>query len=94
MLYRGDDTNAFDRKFLKVSLKNADGLKIKRAELTCSGVKKTFENPVFPLWVDLCCDETKILLNSNCAHLALYDEHGRKHTCKGEIIITTKREVV
>lgn len=94
MLYRGDDTNAFGQKFMTIELENCQGLVITKAELQCGTVHKTFENPTFPLDVDLCCDETKVLLGSNCCYLCIYDEQGRKHTCKGEVTITTKKGVV
>lgn len=94
MLYRGDDTNAFDRKFIRVNLENAEGLNISKAEFKCGSILKTFDNPTFPLEIELTSDETKKLNYSNACYLAIYDEQGRKVTCKGNFTFSTKAQVV
>lgn len=94
MLYRGDDTDAFNGKFITIELENAENLIISKAEFKCGTILKTFENPLFPLQVSLSAEETAQLNYTNNCYLALYDEEGRKRTCAGTITITSKREVV
>ena len=94
MLYRGDDTNAFGGKFITINLDNAEGLNISKAEFRCAAILKTFENPTFPLEVNLSSEETSQLTGHNSCYLAIYDEHGRKHTCEGVLTFESKKEVV
>ena len=94
MIFKGDDTNAFNNKFLTIDLEGVEGVKISKAEFKCGSICKTFENPTFPLEVNFTCDETKTLLANNCCHLAVYDEFGRKRTCQGEITFVAKEQVV
>ena len=94
MLYRGDDTNAFDAKFLEIDLENVEGLTISKAEFRCGSILKTFENPLFPISISLTSEETAKLGMNNACYLAIYDELGRKHTCKGVLTFTSKLKVV
>ena len=94
MLYRGDDTNAFNNKFITIELENAEGLIISKAEFKCGEILKTFENPVFPIEISLSSEETSRLFQNNSCYLAIYDELGRKHTCNGYLSFSSKREVV
>ena len=94
MLYRGDDTDAFNRKFLTLELENAEGLKISKAEFRCGAIFKVFENPIFPLAVCLNRHETEQLCCNNKGYLALYDELGRKVTLDNYVLIETKSKVV
>lgn len=94
MLYRGDDTNAFNNKFITIELENAEGLIISKAEFKCGAILKTFENPVFPIDISLTSQETLKLSQDNVCYLAIYDEQGRKRTCSGYLTFSTKREVV
>lgn len=93
-LYKGDDTNAFDAKFLTIELENAQGLQISKAVFKCGTILKEFENPTFPLSIDLCCEETLRLNCSNTCYLAIYDDKGRKRTCSGSLCLIAKNEVV
>lgn len=94
MLYRGDDTDAFNRKFLTLELENAEGLKISKAEFRCGAISKVFEDPIFPIDITLTKEETEQLSGDNRGYLALYDEFGRKFTLDSYILIETKRKVV
>lgn len=94
MLYRGDDTNAFDNKFITIELENAEGLIISKAEFKCGYILKTFEYPTFPIEISLTSEETSNLSQNNSCYLAIYDEQGRKHTCDGYLSFSSKREVV
>lgn len=93
-LYRGDDTNAFNCKFLTINLMNANGLSISKAEFRCGAIIKTFENPTFPISVSLNSEETQKLWVTNTCSLAIYDELGRKKTCEGTITIPTRAKAV
>lgn len=82
-IYKGDDTGAFNRNFLTINLAGADDFLITKAEFRCGEVVKSFENPEFPITVNLTADETAKLQNSNTCYLAVYDENGLKKTCSG-----------
>lgn len=93
-IYRGDDTNAFGGNFLKISLNNPNNKFISKAEFRCGAVFKSFENPMFPLLINLNADETNKLQQENKGYLAIYDELGRKKTIETFITINSKGKVV
>lgn len=85
MVRKGDDTNAFGFKFLEVELNNPDELSISKAEVRIGVLVKTFENPVFPLEIELNREETIMLSEcGNQCYLAVYDMNGLKYTCENE----------
>ena len=98
MIYRGDNTQAFNGKPIIVKLKNAENHEIALAEFRCGPVLKTFENPEFPLKVYFTSEESNMLKPYNTMHLAVYDldekENLRKHTCKESAVLKTKQGVV
>ena len=93
-MFRGDDTDAFGGLFMTINVTNETGYTITRAVWECGAIRKTFENPVFPLEVNLSSKETKKLATNNVCYLATYDENGKKRTCKGYLKFTTEAEVV
>jgi hypothetical protein len=93
-IYKGDNTEAFDNKFLTIDVENINNLTISKAEFRCGKIIKTFKNPTFPIDINLTEIETKMLQTSNNCYLAIYDEKGRKKTCEGTIRIDAKNEVV
>lgn len=93
-IYRGDDTDAFGRKFLTLELENAEGLKITKAVFSCGKIRKEFINPVFPIDVCLKQNETEQLCCQNKGYLQIYDEQGRKMTLDNYVLIETKNKVV
>lgn len=93
-IYKKDDTNAFDQKFLRIELENPSNLKILKAEFRCGKILKIFTDPKFPLDVDLTNEETDQLSYSNTCYLAVYDEFGRKRTCEGSFSFPAKGAVV
>ena len=93
-IHKGDDTNAFDTKFISVVLENSDLLDISKAEFRCGTVLKTFEDPIFPLDIDLTSEETSKLDYQNVCYLAIYDRQGRKKTCEGYLTFTAKGRAV
>lgn len=94
MLYKGDDTNAFNNKFLTIDVEGIENVTISKAEFKCGTILKTFENPTFPLEVNFTGEETKKLLGSNSCYLAIFDEFGRKRTLDGHLTFTCAEEVV
>ena len=84
-VYKGDDTAAFGLTFLKINILNSDGYNISRAEFRCGEILKKFENPEFPITINLTADETEKLQLRNTCYLAIYDENGLKKTCSGSI---------
>lgn len=89
LLYRGDDTDAFENEFLTIELEEAPE-NIKKAEFRCGAVVKEYKNPVFPLKVSLNSSETMALREENNCYLAVYDQYGRKWTCEGTISVGTQ----
>lgn len=92
-LIKGDDSQAFGQNLLRITLSDPDGLlnnhRISRCEIRFSGcVAKVFENPVFPLIVNLTSEESERLsVGNNTAVMAVWDEDGRKLTPEGGQII-------
>lgn len=93
-IYRGDDTGAFDGKFLQINLNNLSEKVITKAEFRCGAIFKVFENPLFPIDINLTSEETLKLQDENSAFLAIYDEQGRKKTIMSDIVFKTKGRVV
>ena len=90
-LFRGDNTAAFGGNFLTINVTTESEIlpTITRAELKIGCICKTFENPTFPMTINLTEDETVKLQAVNNAYLALWDADGRKKTCQGTISIQT-----
>lgn len=86
---RGDNTAAFGGRFLTISLDNSTGLNISRAEFACGAIHLSFENPVFPLHINLSEQQTAQLCSTNTCFLAVWDEEGRKRTCEGTLKFDT-----
>lgn len=96
-IYQGDNTAAFNGNFLTIRLVLPEGQEmppISKAELKIGCVFRTFENPVFPMTVNLSEEETAKLQTENTGYLALWDAEGRKKTCNGKIVFNaTPRRV-
>ena len=94
-IYKGDDTDAFGFNFLTVILENAEFYTITKAEIRIGVVKKTVENPVFPLRISLNKEETAQLnIWCNKCYLAVYDKEGKKYTCEGTLNFKASPKVV
>lgn len=91
MIYQGDNTSAFGGNFLTINItSNFENLPtIKRAEIKMGCVCKTFENPTFPMTINLTEEETAKLSSVNTAYMAVWDINGRKKTCQGSITFNT-----
>lgn len=97
-LYRYDDTAAFGDRFILIDAEFPDDTwaeRITRAEFKITGIPvMVFENPVFPIEVNLNSAQTALLKDVNDCYLAVYDEEGRKRTCEGTLTFTSKKRVV
>ena len=93
-LYRGDDTDAFGSSFITINLATSITATITRAVFQCETIKKSFEDPTFPLSVELTALETRALQGTNTCYLAVWDENGKKRTCEGSLNFNTQSGVV
>lgn len=92
-LIRGDDSQAFGQNLLRITLSDPDHLldrhTISKCEIRFNGcVTKVYENPEFPLVINLTSEESaKLSVGNNTAVMAVWDEEGRKLTPEGGQII-------
>lgn len=109
-MFKGDNTAAFDNDFITIELENPNNIDItvSKAVFICgkstagagSGggiagtIVKTFNNPEFPLVVNLDETETAKLDYCNDCYLIIYDSEGRKHTCEGVLTFYAERGVI
>ena len=93
-LYRGDDTDAFGSSFITINLATSITATITKAVFQCESIKKVFDNPTFPLSVELTALETRALKVTNTCYLAVWDEDGKKRTCEGSLNFNTQSGVV
>ena len=93
-IIRGDNTGAFGASFLQINLYNPTQKEISKAVVQLGCISKTFENPVFPLKVNLNGCETSKLNFENDISLAVWDNKGRKITPKQSYSFYTQNERV
>lgn len=93
-LYRGDDTGAFGSSFITINLATAVGGTISKAVFQCGTLKKVFDDPIFPLSIELTASETKTLKADNLCYLAVWDENNKKRTCEGSLQFSSQSGVV
>lgn len=93
-LYRGDDTDAFGSSFITINLATSISGTISKAVFQCGSVRKIFDDPIFPLSIELTSAETKSLKSENICYLAVWDEDGKKRTCEGSLTFNTQSGVV
>lgn len=95
MIRKGDDTDAFGFKFLKIVLKDAQEYTITKAEVRIGVLTKIFNNPVFPLEISLNREETMMLSTcGNDCYMAIYDEENKKKTLTGTLRFNVAPKVV
>lgn len=97
-LYQGDNLQAFDGRPIEVTIQLDDGEEMpvinKAIFVINSGdIVKTFNNPTFPLEIELNEAETSKLSYRNFANLIVYDSQNRKLTCDGTLNFIAKDEV-
>lgn len=95
VIYKGDDSAAFNNSFITIKANIPDGQSVTKAKFKVGNLPvMTFDNPQFPIVVNLTPAQTRQLQQQNTCYLAVYDELGRKATCKGTITFVAKDEVV
>jgi len=93
--YKGDDFNAFNQEWAEVVVDIPDNWVVSKAELKIGNLPKmTFNNPIFPLPVNLASYQTANLKDINTCYMAIYDEEGRKLTLDGSWTFIAEDEVV
>lgn len=93
-IYKGDDTGAFGNTFIIINLDNPLGYTVSKAIFVCGCIIKIFNNPVFPLPINLSSEETEKLRSSNVCYLIVYDGQGRQKTCKGTLTFNAQNGVL
>ena len=95
-IVKGDDSSSFGGNFITINVsKVPEGFEISKAKFKCGCLPTmTFENPQFPIVVNLTSQQTRQLQQQNICYLAVYDGAGRKLTCKGSISFVAVDEVV
>lgn len=93
-IFKGDNSGAFGRTFITISLVNPHEFEVSKAEFKCGCITKLFENPQFPLRINFDEEETKQFNFNNVCYLAVFDSMGRKRTCKGKLNFTAQGQVV
>ena len=98
LIFRGDSTSSFSQNFLEIYAEFPDDTWAERVTMAQFKIENlpvmTFENPVFPLKINLTSAQTALLKDVNNCYLAVYDENGLKQTCEGQLTFTTRRRVV
>lgn len=95
-IYKGDDTAAFGGLLVRIHLilpPELENIPITKAvvsinvdcNLINNDITKVYENPTFPLDINLNSTETKKLQSKNHLYLAVWDELGRKRTATGSL---------
>lgn len=94
-LFRGDDTDSFDQVWGTINAEFPEDWNVIGAEFKVGNLPAIwFDNPVFPLNVNLPSVQTALLKDINTCYLALYDSQGRKQTCEGSFTFKTRKRVV
>ena len=94
-IYKGDSTEAFNNNFITIKANIPEGHVVTKAKFKVGNLPvMTFDNPDFPLVVNLTSAQTRQLQQQNVCYLAVYDEEGRKANCKGSLTFVAKDEVV
>lgn len=90
-IYETDDTDSFGHHLAKVKLKDAEKYTIIKAIFHIGPYSLIVENPIFPFYVDLTGEETKLLYRTNECYLELFDGFGKKRTIDLKTIIEVKK---
>lgn len=93
-IYKGDDSGAFGNNFITINLANPNNYEVSKVIFVCGCIQKPFNNPVFPLTINLSSEETEKLRSSNVCYLVAYDSQGRQKTCKGTLTFNAQNGVL
>lgn len=94
-IFRGDDTDSFDQVWGIINAEFPEEWVITGAEFKVGNLPTLwFDNPEFPLEVNLPSSQTALLKDVNTCYLSLYDDQGRKQTCEGSYTFKTRKRAV
>lgn len=94
VIFKGDDTSAFGTTFISIEADIPEGYVVSKAKVKVTNLPDfIYENPTFPIEVNLTSAQTRALSTQNEAYLIVYDEWGRKKTCQGVLRFIAKDEV-
>ena len=93
-VFKGDNTGAFGNNFITIYLDNPDGYEISKVIFVCGTIQKAFNNPIFPLTINLSEAETAKLRVSNVCYLVAYDAYNRQRTCQGTLTFNAQNGVI
>lgn len=93
-IFRGDSTAAFGMTFLRIEADYPTDWIVTRCDFKVGNLPvMTFDNPEFPIDINLTSSQTKLLKDVNSCYLSLYDENDFKLTCEGTFIFETRKQV-
>ena len=95
-IFRGDSTNSFGQDFLRIEAEIPQEWldQIAYCIFKVGNLPDmTFDEPEFPIIVNLSSAQTALLKDTNSCYLSLVDKEGLKQTCEGTFIIETRRQV-
>ena len=93
-IFRSDDTNSFGQNWLTIEADIPEDWVVSSAEFKVGNLPvMIFEEPEFPITVNLTSAQTFLLKDVNSCYLSLYDENGLKQTCEGTFIFETRKQV-
>lgn len=93
-IFKGDNTGAFGNSFITINLDNPNGYEISKVIFACGCIQKTYNNPEFPIVINLTSEETSKLNASNVCYLVAFDSEGRQKTCKGTLTFKAQNGVL
>ena len=94
----GDDTHSFGQDFLEIEADFPDETwagRVTEAHVKIGNLPvMIFQNPDFPITVNLTSAQTAMLKNKNECYMAVFDENGLKQTCEGQLTFPAHERVV
>lgn len=94
-IFRGDDTNTFGRKFIKVNPpKGIEPEEISKIIVQCGPVGYPVENPTFPFYVSFNKEQTKKLNRENCVSVMVFDRDGNCVTKASNLLVIARKQLV
>jgi hypothetical protein len=93
-IFRGDSTDSFGQNWLIIEAEIPEDWVVSMAEFKVGNLPAMiFEEPEFPMSVNLSSAQTALLKDTNSCYLSLFDENGLKQTCEGTFIFETRKSV-
>lgn len=93
-LFRGDSTAAFNNTWLRIEADYPSDWEISRCDFKVGNLPvMVFDDPEFPIDINLTSSQTKLLKDTNSCYLSLYDKDGLKLTAEGTFTFETRKQV-